>query len=146
MKINYPVLEKTTIINYLNSFKLGKSNIYKIMLDSLYVNGSLVKKNCELNPGDTITIDFNEELGFEPTEGSLDILYEDEHFLIINKPAHIIIHDEKDSLCNIVANYYKENNINFSDKISSINSDGQYQSIDVKDNKINSSKSKDIIT
>ena len=119
MKINYPVLEKTTIINYLNSFKLGKSNIYKIMLDSLYVNGSLVKKDCELNPGDTITIDFNEELGFEPTEGSLDILYEDEHFLIINKPAHIIIHDEKDSLCNIVANYYKENNINLSVKYAS---------------------------
>ena len=41
-------------------------------------------------------------------------------------------------------NHIKENNINFSDKISSINSDGQYQSIDVKDNKINSSKSKDI--
>ena len=119
MKINYPVLEKTTIINYLNKFKIGKSNIYKIMLDSLYLNGNLTKKDCKINPGDIISIDYNEELGFKPTFGKLDIIYEDEHFLIVNKPAGIIIHDEESSLCNLVAYYYQKNNINLSVKYAS---------------------------
>lgn len=58
------------------------------------VNSELVKKANKLENGDEIEIEFalTQEVSVEPEPIALDILYEDEHLLAINKPAGMVVH------------------------------------------------------
>ncbi len=117
MKIDYPIYEKINIKDYLLRCHLSKSNIYKLFFEKkIYVNGINVKDNYILNENDILSIEYDELENYKPEKGILDIIYEDEYLLIINKQSGIIIHDDINSLANIVSNYYKENNINLSVK------------------------------
>ena len=57
-------------------------------------NGKPGKKNDKLTPGDTIeyTIPEPKEVDIAPREMSLDIVYEDEDLLVINKPKGLVVH------------------------------------------------------
>lgn len=117
MKINYKIFENIKIKDYLNKLHLSKKNIYLLFHEKrIYLNNQNINEDYLLKENDIITIDYLEEENFKPESGTLDILYEDEYLLIINKPSGIIIHDEKDSLANIVSYYFKKNNINLSVK------------------------------
>lgn len=57
-------------------------------------NGKPAKKNDKLNPGDEITLTIPEpkEVDIVPTEMALDIVYEDEDLLVLNKPKGLVVH------------------------------------------------------
>ena len=57
-------------------------------------NGKPGKKNDKLNIGDTIeyTIPEAKPVDIQPTEMQLDIAYEDEDVLVINKPKGLVVH------------------------------------------------------
>ena len=57
-------------------------------------NGRPGKKNDKLNLGDEISVTIPEPKAVEiqPTEMSLDIVYEDEDLLVINKPKGLVVH------------------------------------------------------
>ena len=57
-------------------------------------NGKPGKKNDKLNPGDEIefTIPEPKEVDIVPTEMQLDIAYEDEDVIVINKPKGLVVH------------------------------------------------------
>ena len=57
-------------------------------------NGKPGKKNDKLNPGDAIefTIPQPREVDIQPTEMALDIAYEDEDVIVINKPKGLVVH------------------------------------------------------
>ena len=57
-------------------------------------NGKPGKKNDKLNIGDAIeyTIPEPKEVDIQPTEMPLDIVYEDEDVLVINKPKGLVVH------------------------------------------------------
>ena len=57
-------------------------------------NGKPAKKNDKLNIGDEITLTIPEpkEVDITPTEMKLDIVYEDEDLLVINKPKGLVVH------------------------------------------------------
>jgi len=57
-------------------------------------NGKPGKKNDKLNPGDTIEYEIPEAkpVDIVPTEMKLDIVYEDEDLLVINKPKGLVVH------------------------------------------------------
>ena len=57
-------------------------------------NGKKGKKNDKLNPGDVIEYDIPEAkpVDIVPTEMQLDIVYEDEDLLVINKPKGLVVH------------------------------------------------------
>lgn len=62
---------------------------------SILCNGKAVKSNYKVKPGDVITVVLPEppvehELHPEPME--LNIVYEDESLLVINKPAGMVVH------------------------------------------------------
>ena len=75
----------------------------------IYVNERLI-------PGEILTVkisdpqDAFEERKVEPVEGKLDILYEDEDLIIVNKPAGLVVHPchghYYDTVSNIIAYYY----------------------------------------
>ena len=57
-------------------------------------NGKPGKKNDKLNMGDEIqlTIPEPKEVDIKPTQMALDIVYEDEDVLVINKPKGLVVH------------------------------------------------------
>ena len=69
-------------------------------------NGKPAKKNDKLNTGDTIEVTIPEvkETEIVPTEIPLDIVYEDEDVLVINKPKGLVVHPaaghQEDTLVN----------------------------------------------
>jgi 23S rRNA pseudouridine1911/1915/1917 synthase len=67
---------------------------YLISEGAVLVNNRVVKKSCIVSSGDEIQVQFilTKELALEPEEIPLDILFEDEHLLAINKPAGLVVH------------------------------------------------------
>ena len=58
------------------------------------VNGKPGKKNCKLNTGDEISVEIPEPkpVDIVPKEIPLEIVYEDEDVLVINKPKGLVVH------------------------------------------------------
>ncbi|MBR3617637.1 MAG: RluA family pseudouridine synthase [Acholeplasmatales bacterium] len=115
MIINYDIKNEGTIIEYLESFYISKSKIYKLFLnDLILLNNHKCKREDKIKKGDVLSLILDEEIDYKPQKGKLNIVYEDDYLLIINKDPGIIIHNGKDnldSLSNLVANYYFENGI-----------------------------------
>lgn len=81
--------------------------------DKLYVNGVPQHTDYPMVPGDVITVPLEEpEPQYPAQEGSLAVLYEDEHILAVDKPAGMLIHPSRsqftDTLANFVAGYYQK--------------------------------------
>ena len=58
----------------------------------ILVNGKSIKSNYKVAKGDSIEIFKEEEFILHPFEMQLDIAYEDEHLVIINKPQDLVVH------------------------------------------------------
>ncbi|MBS0629800.1 MAG: RluA family pseudouridine synthase [Verrucomicrobia bacterium] len=79
---------------------------YLIDEECVLVNGLLVKKQYRPAIGDEIEISFQltPEIDVKPEAIPLDILYEDDHLLIINKPAGMVVHPAPGSPSGTFAN------------------------------------------
>ncbi len=75
---------------------ISRNRLQKIIQDGgVRVNGEVCQlKKSQLKPGDrlAITIPPAQSLELASEEIPLDILYEDDHLLIINKPAGMVVH------------------------------------------------------
>ena len=74
---------------------LSRSAAQKLIEEGLVKrNGKPGKKNDKLNPGDAIEFNIPEprEVDIRPTEMQLDIAYEDEDVIVINKPKGLVVH------------------------------------------------------
>lgn len=72
-----------------------RSYLQKLLTDGqILVNGHTVKSNYKLNRGDTIILQIPEaaEPDILPEDIPLDILYEDDDLLVINKPKGMVVH------------------------------------------------------
>ena len=58
------------------------------------VNGQSVKKNYKMKPGDEVEVELPEptELNLEAENLPVDIVYEDEYLLVVNKPQGMVVH------------------------------------------------------
>lgn len=73
----------------------SRSYIQKLIEDGMVLaGGATVRSNYKLRRGDVLTVEMPEpeELQVEAEEIPLDILYEDEQFLIVNKPKGMVVH------------------------------------------------------
>ena len=84
----------------------------------IYLNNETVYVTHTVSKNDIIKIDINfdeESDNITPTNMNLDIIYEDEYMLIVNKPTNIAIHPSilhyENSLSNGISYYFKEKNI-----------------------------------
>lgn len=131
MKLEYTVNEKTrhTNIRQILKCEFGMSDRLILKLkraNQIYCNGNVVSVNSPINSGDKILADiaFCEECeNIIPTKMNLEILYEDEGLLVINKmantPVHPSLNHYEDSLSNGVKYYFDK--IGLKRKIRPIN-------------------------
>ena len=58
------------------------------------LNGVPVKKNAKLSPGDVLMISppQPEEVDIVPQNIPLDVVYEDDHVIVVNKPVGMVVH------------------------------------------------------
>lgn len=74
---------------------LSRSRIQQLIAQgNVQVNGSCTSKKATLHPGDYIHIQIPaaQPLNLQPENIPLDILYEDDALLIVNKPAGLVVH------------------------------------------------------
>lgn len=83
---------------------------------SIAVNGKVVKSNYKVKPGDTIVITYNTpeyDNTIVPENIPLDIVYEDDELMVVNKPAGMVVHpgcgNFNGTLINAVAWHLKDN-------------------------------------
>ena len=114
-----------TITNEYNGFQIDKylkaqgyssANITAIkkMPNNVVIEGQWVHMNYKLKAGDILTVNISENESSEkipPVKMDLDIVYEDEDIIVINKPAGLPIHPSlnhyEDSLANGLAYYFE---------------------------------------
>ena len=103
----------------LSSFLLGELKMSTGLMnklkwgDGIQVNGIPQRTNYPVKTGDVITVRLEEEEPEYPAEdGPLDILYEDDFLLAVDKPAGMLIHPSRakndGTLANFVAGYYRK--------------------------------------
>lgn len=81
--------------------------------NDIVVNGNPTKASYKIKLGDTIEIikEYVATTDIEPTPMELNIVYEDEHIIIINKPNGVVVHPGSGNETNTLANgllYYTQ--------------------------------------
>lgn len=74
---------------------LTRSGVQKLIEDGYVLrNGKPAKKNDKLNVGDEISLTIPEPKAVDivPTQMELDIVYEDDDVLVLNKPKGLVVH------------------------------------------------------
>lgn len=108
--------ELTSIDRFLRAKGYSSANItaLKKMDQNVVLNGEWVHMKHALVPGDILMVNITEDNSSEkipPTQIDLDIVYEDDDIVVINKPAGLPIHPSLNhyeySLANGLAYYYE---------------------------------------
>lgn len=129
MKINYEIKNNTQTINNTlqNELKISSRLLYKLIkLNKIELNHQPCNTRKISNSGDILTVNFDYEednSNIVPTKMALNIVFEDDWLLIVNKPAGIAIHPSvlhySDSLCNGIKFYFDK--IGLKKKIRPVN-------------------------
>lgn len=85
-----------------------RSGLEKLFVSGkIFVNGAKKPKNYKIKTGDTVELEpegKSPETDVNPQDLPLEILYEDEHILVVNKPSGMVVHpssaDETGTLVN----------------------------------------------
>lgn len=72
---------------------------------SIMLNGSVALPGDILRPGDILSFDCPVTTKLEPAYGALDIAYEDDSLIIVNKPPGLLVHPTSNQLELTLANY-----------------------------------------
>ena len=77
-----------------NNSDMSRSKIQKLANDNyILVNGKSAKSSYIVKEGDVITtLDYEENSDILPENIPLDIVYEDEYLLVVNKPSGMVVH------------------------------------------------------
>lgn len=98
-KIIFNANKKDKLLNALTAQGFSYAYASKLLRNKdIRVNDVKVKDNITINDDDEITVFYNKE---NLTGPQIEIVYEDENILIVNKPAGIEVEGEK-SLCSIL--------------------------------------------
>ena len=97
MEIIVSDLELTRIDKYLSlKTDVSRSKIQKLINDEkVLVNSKAIGSNYKVNLGDKIELSFDEtkfDYEIKPSNIELDIVYEDEDLLVINKKSGMVVH------------------------------------------------------
>lgn len=114
MELNHVAQRDGKLLTFLRrELELSSSLVKRLKWqNAFFVNGQPVHTDHILHVGDTIRVCLDEAPPeFPPEEGYLDILYEDESLLAVDKPAGLLMHPsfyrDTGTLANLVSGYYQ---------------------------------------
>ncbi len=118
--LNYTIQEndKTVKSILIEKLKFSKRLSKKLeSKDKIFLNGKAVKLNESIFAGDELSIEFDEEEDqYAAVDIPLNIIYEDDDLLVVNKQPYMVVHPtrshQNNTIANGVAYYFKKNNIN----------------------------------
>lgn len=131
MKLNYIIRENENFDNVKEilktKFEISDRLLLKLKTNNkIFLNNSPINIKSPVTPGDTMDVflDFEEDnSNIVPTKMNLNILYEDDFLLVLNKPAGLPVHPSilhyEDSLSNGIKYYF--DSINLKKKIRPVN-------------------------
>lgn len=109
-------IEKVRVDKYLSEkLEYSRSSIGRMLKEgTILVNGSSVKPSFLVSRGDNIEIikEYESVSNMIPTKMDLNIVYEDEDIMVINKPTGVVVHPGCGNKENTLANglmYYTQN-------------------------------------
>lgn len=118
MRLKYIIEEECLIKEYVLKLDLSKRLLKKIKNnDGFYINGEKAKNYYPLKKGDILELEFYEKVNEEYNESDkeLEILYEDDYMIIINKDNLIASQPSEthplDNVLSMAKSYFKKNNI-----------------------------------
>lgn len=118
MKLHYEINDDCVVKDFLKEVGLSHHLLKQIRrLDNIVINGEKGKNYFSLHKGDILELEFSEEMNDEiiSSEGNIDIVYEDEYFIVIDKPSYISSMPSKkhqtDNILSFVKWYFEKNNI-----------------------------------
>lgn len=99
--------------NFLRQHGLSRSQLAKVKFAGgvIMVNGHEVHTNFNLVQNDVVTIQLAPEVAVEhviPVKGDLRVVYEDDHFLVVDKPAFVASLPAPQHPHNTMANFVKQ--------------------------------------
>lgn len=109
----YQESEGCVLRNFLRHHGLSRSQLAKIKFagGTILVNGQEAYTNAKLVQNDLVTIYLAPEVAVEhviPVKGDLRVVYEDDHFLVVDKPAFVASLPAPQHPSNTMANYVKQ--------------------------------------
>jgi len=115
-----PAVKKRRLDKYLHGRFSNFSRVViqkQISFGAVRVNGNIVKTSFKISQGDIIEMTLPELAAKEikPEEIPLDIIYEDQDVIILNKQADMIVHPARGNLSGTLVNAL----VNYSDELSS---------------------------
>ena len=107
--------EEVRVDKYLSENTDYSRSIVKKMINDgfISVNGKIVKANYVLKLNDEIDIlnEYKKEIDINPEDIKLDIVYEDDYLMVINKPSGMVVHpgngNTEHTLVNALMGYTK---------------------------------------
>lgn len=114
--------DRFRILDYLKNLRYSAHLLTKLKhIDgSVKINGTSAPLNHVLSPNDILIVNIPEESSdscIPPTNLPIDIIYEDEDILVVNKSASMPIHPSQrhheDTLANALMHYYRNENFVF---------------------------------
>lgn len=117
--LNYTIHENSKTVKGIMTENLNFSRRLSKRLeisDKLYVNGKVARLNKSVFRGDILSVEFDEdEDEYDAVDIPIEIVYEDDDLLAVNKTAYIVVHPTKSHQGNTVANgvayYFKQKDI-----------------------------------
>lgn len=107
-------IDNIRIDSYLmEKLDISRSKVQKMLKDNkVLVNNKLVKPSYKVNIGDIIDYELiNEECDILPQNIPLDIVYEDDDVIVVNKPNGMVVHpapgNYKDTLVNALMYHFQ---------------------------------------
>ena len=86
------------LISFYRNAEISRADSKALIKDGFVkLNGKKTKPSESLSEGDRLEVVYNkkrssESINLKPAPMDLDILFEDEHLAIINKPAGVVVH------------------------------------------------------
>lgn len=111
--IKFENFRKITLKKFLKEKSISIRAYQDLLKEGISVNDSSVHNNINLGKGDIVKIKIDpENLDYEPIKGELNIVYEDENIIVVNKPSGLTVNSKNQlSLANLLAYYFQKNDI-----------------------------------
>ena len=96
-----------TVREFLQQYHLSRKKIHELYMDkSVKLNEEVANFNDVLQIGDQLAIPvFKEEsIDFKPQKMKLDIVYEDDYVIVVNKPSGMVVHPAPGSMSGTLVN------------------------------------------